>query len=106
MVFRRPRHEHALILSQAFNLFFHAEEDWRRMLGFGCRLPEHARKKPPPASRRVQEALSQAQMAPKHRRQQERELRLSVSGRGGAAEEGFRADGRGRDRGRQAAIAR
>src|SRR6202049_2295214 len=52
------RHEHAVIFAQAFDLFFRAAEDWKHMLD-SVPLPEHARKKPPPASRRVQEALSQ-----------------------------------------------
>src|SRR5947209_10252413 len=71
------RHEHALIFEQAFNLFFRAAEDWKHMLD-SVPLPEHARKKPPPASRRVQEALSQPSM---HEEPQAREqdLRLSVS---------------------------
>jgi uncharacterized protein len=71
------RHEHALIFKQAFNLFFRASEEWKHMLD-SVPLPDHARKKPPPASRRVQEALSQPQMTetPQH---QEQDLRLSVS---------------------------
>src|SRR5437868_14285354 len=52
------RHEHALIFAQAFDLFFRAAEDWKHLLD-SVPLPEHARKKPPPASRRVQEALAQ-----------------------------------------------
>ena len=56
------RHEHALIFAQAFDLFFRAAEDWKHMLD-SVPLPDHARKKPPPASRRVQEALSQPQMS-------------------------------------------
>src|SRR5215207_7797712 len=52
------RHEHALIFAQAFDLFFRATEEWKHMLD-SVPLPEHARKKPPPASRRVQEALAQ-----------------------------------------------
>ena len=52
------RHEHALIFAQAFDLFFRAAEEWKHMLD-SVPLPDHARKKPPPASRRVQEALSQ-----------------------------------------------
>src|SRR6476659_9308432 len=71
------RHEHALIIAQAFDLFFRAAEDWKHMLD-SVPLPEHAKKKPPPASRRVQEAMSKPQMteAPQH---QEQDLRLSVS---------------------------
>ena len=71
------RHEHALIFAQAFDLFFRAAEDWKHMLD-SVPLPEHAKKKPPPASRRVQEALSQPSM---HEEPQveEQDLRLSVS---------------------------
>ena len=50
------RHEHMLIFAQAFDLFFRAAEDWKHMLD-SVPLPDHAKKKPPPASRRVQEAL-------------------------------------------------
>ena len=73
------RREHALIFAQAFALFFRAAEEWKHLLD-SVPLPDHAKKKPPPASRRVQEALSQTQMteAPQT---QEQELRLSVSDR-------------------------
>jgi uncharacterized protein len=71
------RHEHALIFAQAFDLFFRAAEDWKHMLD-SVPLPDHARKKPPAASRRVQEALSHAQMS-ETPQAQEQELRLSVS---------------------------
>src|SRR5580700_7463984 len=56
------RHEHALVFAQAFDLFFRAAEDWKQMLD-SVPLPDHARRKPPPASPQVQE----------------QELRLSVS---------------------------
>src|SRR6185437_1300926 len=71
------RHEHMLIFAQAFDLFFRAAEDWKHMLD-SVPLPDQARKKPPPASRRVQEALAQPSMteAPQA---QEQELKLSVS---------------------------
>jgi uncharacterized protein with von Willebrand factor type A (vWA) domain len=71
------RREHALIFAQAFNLFFRAAEEWKHMLD-SVPLPDHAKKKPPPASRRVQEALSQTQIveAPQI---QEQEVRLAVS---------------------------
>jgi uncharacterized protein with von Willebrand factor type A (vWA) domain len=71
------RREHALIFAQAFSLFFRAAEEWKNMLD-SVPLPDHARKKPPPASRRVQEAFSQTQLteAP---RTQEQEVRLAVS---------------------------
>src|ERR1700752_3726687 len=71
------RREHALIFAQAFALFFRAAEEWKHLLD-SVPLPDHAKKKPPPASRRVQEALSQAQMA-EAPQVQEQELRLSVS---------------------------
>src|SRR6188472_949301 len=73
------RHEHALIFKQAFNLFFRASEEWKHMLD-SVPLPEQAKKKPPPASRRVQEALSQAQLR-ETPQALEQELRLSVSDR-------------------------
>src|SRR5438270_11722364 len=71
------RHEHALIFAHAFDLFFRAAEDWKHMLD-SVPLPEHARKKPPPASRRVQEALSHPHMT-ETPQAQEQERRLSVS---------------------------
>ena len=71
------RHEHALIFARAFDLFFRAAEDWKHMLD-SVPLPEHARKKPPPASRRVQEALAHPHMT-ETPQAQEKELRLSVS---------------------------
>jgi uncharacterized protein with von Willebrand factor type A (vWA) domain len=71
------RHEHALIFAQAFNLFFRAAEEWKHMLD-SVPLPDHARKKPPPASRRVQEAMSRPQTT-EVPQQQEQDLRLSVS---------------------------
>lgn len=72
------RHEHALIFGQAFDLFFRAAEEWKHMLD-SVPLPEHARKKPPPASRRVQEAMAQPAMRDEMPQAQEQELRLSVS---------------------------
>src|ERR1700723_1088849 len=71
------RHEHALIFAQAFDLFFRAAEEWQHMLD-SVPLPDHARKKPPPASRRVQEALSQPQLS-ETSQAEEQELRLSGS---------------------------
>src|SRR5450759_867922 len=72
---KRP--EHALAFAEGLDLFFRAAEGWKHVLD-SVPLPEHARKKPPPASRRVQEALSQAHMS-ETPQAQERELRLSVS---------------------------
>ena len=71
------RHEHALIFAQAFDLFFRAAEEWKHMLD-SVPLPDHAKKKPKPASRRVQEAFAQPQMS-EAPQAQEQELRLSVS---------------------------
>src|SRR5712675_3806826 len=68
------RHEHALVFAQAFDLFFRAAEEWKHMLD-SVPLPDHARKKPKPASRRVQEALSQARVS-EVPQAQEQELRL------------------------------
>ena len=89
------RHEHALIFKQAFDLFFRATEEWKHMLD-SVPLPDHARKKPPPASRRVQEALSQPSM---HEAAPGPGAGVAVVGlrQGDPAEEGFRADERGRD---------
>jgi uncharacterized protein with von Willebrand factor type A (vWA) domain len=72
------RHEHALIFAQAFDLFFRATDEWKHMLD-SVPLPDHAKKKPPPASRRVQEAMAQPQMREEAAQVQELELRLSVS---------------------------
>src|ERR1700745_1051035 len=71
------RHEHMLIFAQAFDLFFRAAEDWKHMLD-SVPLPDHARKKPPPASRRVQEAVAQPALS-ETPQAQEQELRLSVA---------------------------
>ena len=73
------RHEHVLIFAQAFHLFFRAAEEWKHMLD-SVPLPDHARKKPPPASRRVQEALTQPSMSERPQ-VQEQDLKLSVSDR-------------------------
>jgi hypothetical protein len=72
------RHEHALVFTQAFDLFFRAAEDWKQMLD-SVPLPDHARRKPPPASRRVQEAFSQSQMTETPRSGAQEEMRLAVS---------------------------
>ncbi|MEO6945458.1 MAG: VWA domain-containing protein [Nitrobacter sp.] len=74
------RHEHALIFAQAFDLFFRVVEDWKNMLD-SVPLPDQARKPPPPASRRVQEALSQPTITSEREVPQEQEIRLSVSDR-------------------------
>ena len=90
------RHEHALIFAQAFDLFFRATEEWKHMLD-SVPLPEHARKKPPPASRRVQEALAQPVSAGGAAGPGAGTAAFGVR-QGNAAEEGFCADDRGRDR--------
>lgn len=74
------RHEHALIFSQAFDLFFRAAEEWKQMLD-SVPLPDHARKKPPPAARRVQEAMAQPQTSEAVDHEQQQDIRLSVSDR-------------------------
>src|ERR1700726_1644560 len=56
------RHEHALVFAQAFDLFFRAAEEWKHLLD-SIPLPDAAKRKPPPASRRVQEALAQPSMS-------------------------------------------
>src|SRR5277367_906339 len=71
------RHEHALIFAQAFDLFFRAADEWKQMLD-SVPLPDHARKPPPPASRRVQEEFSRTQMTETPQARAE-EIRLSVS---------------------------
>jgi uncharacterized protein with von Willebrand factor type A (vWA) domain len=71
------RHEHALIFAQAFELFFRPSEEWKSMLD-SVPLPDHAKKKPPPASRRVQEALAQP-LSRETQEVEQQELRLSVS---------------------------
>ena len=71
------RHEHALIFAQAFDLFFRAADEWKHMLD-SVPLPDHAKKKPPPASRRVQDAFSQTQITETPQTQAD-EVRLSVS---------------------------
>src|SRR6478609_999211 len=72
------RHEHALIFAQAFDLFFRAADEWKNMLD-SVPLPDHAKKKPPPAARRVQEAMAQPSMREEMPQAREQELRLSVS---------------------------
>jgi uncharacterized protein with von Willebrand factor type A (vWA) domain len=71
------RHEHAAIFAQAFDLFFRAAEDWKQMLD-SVPLPDHAKKKPPPAARRVQDAFAQSRVTETAPAQAE-QARLSVS---------------------------
>ena len=74
------RREHALIFAQAFDLFFRVVEDWKNLLD-SVPLPDQARKPPPPASRRVHEALSQPAITSEREAPPEQEIRLSVSDR-------------------------
>jgi uncharacterized protein with von Willebrand factor type A (vWA) domain len=71
------RHEHMLVFAQAFDLFFQVEQGWKNMLE-SVPLPEEARKPPPPASRRVQDAMSQQQTR-EVADHVEQDVRLSVS---------------------------
>jgi uncharacterized protein with von Willebrand factor type A (vWA) domain len=71
------RHEHALVFAQAFDLFFRAAEEWKHLLD-SIPLPDGAKRKPPPASRRVQEAMAQPSMS-EAPAPQDREIKLSVS---------------------------
>ena len=73
------RREHALIFAQAFALFFRAAQEWQHLLD-SVPLPDQARKPPPPASRRVQEAFSQGSTM-EQPQAEEQEVRLSVSDR-------------------------
>jgi uncharacterized protein with von Willebrand factor type A (vWA) domain len=53
------RHEHHLIFAQAFEIFFRVAQDWDQLVD-SVPLPGPPQQTPsPPASRRVQEALSQ-----------------------------------------------
>ena len=90
------RHEHALIFAQAFDLFFRAAEEWKHMLD-SVPLPDQAKKKPPPASRRVQEAMSQPRDGGDAAGPGAGTAAVGLR-QGDAAEEGFCADERGRDR--------
>jgi len=72
------RHEHSLIFAQAFDLFFRAEQEWMHLLD-SVPLPDHARQKPAPASRRVQEAMSQNKKVEQVPSEEAQELRLSPS---------------------------
>ena len=72
------RHEHSLIFAQAFDLFFRAEQEWMHLLD-SVPLPDHARQKPAPASRRVQEAMAQTRKVEQVPSEEAQELRLSPS---------------------------
>ncbi|GAB1715685.1 MAG: VWA containing CoxE-like protein [Nitrobacter sp.] len=74
------RHDHALIFARVFDLFFRAAEEWKSMLD-SVSLPDQARK-PPPAARRVHEALAQPAVAGEDDAlQHEQNIQLSVSDR-------------------------
>ena len=93
------RHEHALIFAQAFELFFRPRERLEAACWTRCRCrttPGRSRRRPRAASRRRCVAAADARASAAGRRSIE--MRLSVSDQRGAAEEGFRADERGRDR--------
>jgi uncharacterized protein with von Willebrand factor type A (vWA) domain len=74
------RRDHALIFAQVFDLFFRAAEEWKGMLD-SVPLPVQAKKSPPPAARRVHEALAQPTIAGQGEVSEEREVGLSVSDR-------------------------
>ncbi len=74
------RRDHRLVFAQAFDLFFHvAEEEWQNMLD-SVPLPDQAKRKPPPAARRVHEALAKLETR-EDRETQEKEVELSMSDR-------------------------
>ncbi|MDR3466354.1 MAG: VWA domain-containing protein [Xanthobacteraceae bacterium] len=73
------RHEHMLVFAQGFDLFFRVDQPWESMLD-SIPLPEHARKPPPAAARRVQEAFSQ-HAAQQETEEVEQDVRLSMSDR-------------------------
>jgi uncharacterized protein with von Willebrand factor type A (vWA) domain len=71
------RREHMVVFAQAFDLFFRVDQDWQQLLD-SVPLPGQIQKPPPPASRRVQEALSHHEAA-ESQEQVEQDVRLSVS---------------------------
>ncbi|WP_441518675.1 vWA domain-containing protein [Bradyrhizobium sp. 2TAF24] len=71
------RHEHMLIFAQAFALFFRVDQGWQHMLD-SVPLPDQAKKPPPPAARRVQEALAQRETT-ETKETVEQDMQLSVS---------------------------
>jgi len=72
------RHEHMLIFAQAFDLFFRPAQEWKNLLD-SVPLPDNAKPKPAPASRRVQEAMAPQQSLQSTQAPEEQEIRLSVS---------------------------
>ena len=71
------RHDHAQIFAQAFEIFFRAVYDWQQMAD-SVPLLAPPDDKPPPASRRVQEALAQRELV-EEREHEVPEFQLSVS---------------------------
>ena len=97
------RHEHTLLFDQAFRIFFRRRGTLDKLLAAMLpQAPPREDEKPPPGAQRVQEALFSE---PRRRRAQAAGARgrraLHRVRPRGAAEEGLRADDRGRDRGRQ-----
>ena len=72
------RREHALIFAQAFDIFFRAVQDWDQLVDSLPMPAAPLQKPPPPASRRVQEALSQRETV-EEREAYSQEMQLSVS---------------------------
>lgn len=72
------RHEHAAIFAQAFDLFFRVEQNWDQLVDAVPLPGQPEQKPPPPASRRVQEALSQRDLV-QERETTAQEMQLSVS---------------------------
>jgi uncharacterized protein with von Willebrand factor type A (vWA) domain len=71
------RREHMLVFAEAFALFFRVDQGWQHMLD-SVPLPEDAKKPPPPASRRVQEAMTAGRQG-ETKEQVEQDVSLSVS---------------------------
>ncbi len=97
------RHEHSLIFDQAFRIFFRRRGTLDKLLAAMLpQAPPREDEKPPPGAQRVRDALlaesgrGRAQAAGARGRRPSHRVRP-----GGAAEEGFRADDGGGDRGRQ-----
>lgn len=72
------RHEHSLVFAQAFDIFFRAAQDWDQLVDSVPLPGQPEQPAPPPASRRVQEALSQRESL-QERESAVEEVQLSVS---------------------------
>jgi uncharacterized protein with von Willebrand factor type A (vWA) domain len=72
------RREHALIFAQAFEIFFRVAQDWDQLVDSVPLPGPPSQKPPPPASRRVQEALAQRDMV-EERESTAQQMQLSVS---------------------------